>query len=44
MELFLAHFRQTGYTLEQEFLGIKAFGTIEPANLRAILSTNSKGS
>ncbi|OQU99595.1 hypothetical protein CLAIMM_05205 [Cladophialophora immunda] len=40
MELFLFHFRQTGSTLEQVFLGTKAFGTIEPANLEAILSTN----
>jgi hypothetical protein len=44
MELFLFHFRQTGSTLEQVFLGTKAFGTIEPANLEAILSTNFKGS
>lgn len=43
MELFLFHFRQTGSTLEQVFLGTKAFGTIEPANLEAILSTNFKG-
>lgn len=43
MELFLFHFRQTGSTLEQVFLGTKAFGTIEPANLEALLSTNFKG-
>jgi hypothetical protein len=43
MELFLFHFRQTGNTLEQKFLGTKAYGTIEPANLEAILSTNFKG-
>jgi hypothetical protein len=43
MELFLFHFRQTGNTLEQVFLGTKAFGTIEPANLEALLSTNFKG-
>jgi hypothetical protein len=42
MELFLFHFRQTGSTLEQKFLGTKAYGTIEPANLEAILSTNFK--
>ncbi|KIW02606.1 hypothetical protein, variant [Verruconis gallopava] len=42
MELFLFHFRQTGNTLEQVFLGTKAFGTIDPANLEAILSTNFK--
>ncbi|PSN58810.1 cytochrome P450 alkane hydroxylase [Corynespora cassiicola Philippines] len=39
MELFLFHFRQTGSTLEQEFLGTKAYGTIEPANVETILST-----
>ena len=43
MELFLFHFRQTGSTLEQKFLGTKAYGTIEPANLEAIFSTNFKG-
>ncbi|KAF1843674.1 cytochrome P450 alkane hydroxylase [Cucurbitaria berberidis CBS 394.84] len=42
MELFLFHFRQTGNTLEQKFLGTKAYGTIEPANLEAIFSTNFK--
>ncbi|ETI21603.1 hypothetical protein G647_07950 [Cladophialophora carrionii CBS 160.54] len=39
MELFLFHFRLWGTTLEQVFLGSQAFGTIEPANLEAILST-----
>ncbi|ETI28814.1 hypothetical protein G647_01266 [Cladophialophora carrionii CBS 160.54] len=43
MELFLFHFRQTGNTLEQVFLGTKAFGTIEPVNMEAILNTNFKG-
>ena len=43
MELFLFHFRQTGNTLEQVFLGTQAFGTVDPANLEAILSTNFKG-
>jgi hypothetical protein len=43
MELFLFHFRQTGSTLEQKFLGTKAYGTIEPANLEAIFSTGFKG-
>lgn len=43
MELFLLHFRQTGNTAEQVFLGTSAFDTIEPANLEAILSTKSKG-
>jgi hypothetical protein len=43
MELFLFHFRQTGNTLQQIFLGTPAFGTIDPANLEAILSVNFKG-
>ncbi|EXJ96107.1 hypothetical protein A1O1_01233 [Capronia coronata CBS 617.96] len=42
MELFLFHFQQTGNPLEQVFLGTKAFGTIEPANLEAMLATNFK--
>jgi cytochrome P450 len=40
MELFLFHFRLWGTTLEQVFLGTRAFGTIEPRNLEVILSTN----
>ena len=43
MELFLFHFRQTGSTLEQCFLRIQSFDTIEPANLEAMLSTNFHG-
>lgn len=43
MELFLFHFRQTGWTLEQVFLGVPAFGTVEPANMEAILSSNFNG-
>lgn len=43
MELFLFHFRQTSFTLEQVFLGTPALGTIDPANMEAILSTNFKG-
>lgn len=43
MELFLFHFRQTGWTLEQVFLGVPAFGTVDPANMEAILSPNFKG-
>lgn len=39
MELFLFHFRLWGTTLEQVFLGTQAFGTIEPRNLEAILSS-----
>jgi hypothetical protein len=43
MELFLFHFRQTGYTLQQFFLRNRAFGTVDPANLEAVLSTSFKG-
>ncbi|KAH6716445.1 cytochrome P450 alkane hydroxylase [Leptodontidium sp. MPI-SDFR-AT-0119] len=42
MELFLFHFRQTGHTLEQVFLGSPVFGTVEPANMEAILSSHFK--
>ncbi|EUC27677.1 hypothetical protein COCCADRAFT_9781 [Bipolaris zeicola 26-R-13] len=42
MQLFLFHFQQTGSTLEQKFLGTKVFGTMEPANLEAVLSTQAK--
>jgi cytochrome P450 len=42
MELFHFHFQQTGHTLKQVFLGTPAYGTIEPANLEAIMSTNFK--
>ena len=43
MELFMFHFRQTGTTVEQVYIGTTAFDTIEPANLEALLSTNFKG-
>jgi hypothetical protein len=43
MELFMFHFRQTGNTIEQVFIGTTAFDTIEPANLEAMLSTKFKG-
>lgn len=43
MELFLFHFRQTGYTLQHIFLRAPAFGTVEPANLEAILSSKFNG-
>jgi hypothetical protein len=43
MELFLFHFRQTGYTLQQMFLRARAFGTVDPANLEAIFSSRAKG-
>ena len=43
MELFLFHFRQWGYTLEQVFLGTQAFGTVDPINLAAMLSNNFEG-
>ena len=42
MELFLFHFRQTGNTVEQCFIGTTAFDTIDPANLEALLSTKFK--
>lgn len=43
MELFLFHFRQTGYTLKQVILKTAAYGTVDPANLEAMLSTNFTG-
>lgn len=43
MDLFTFHFRDVGNTLEQKFLGTKAFGTIEPRNLEAIMSSKEKG-
>ncbi|MCJ1388136.1 hypothetical protein MMC18_000981 [Xylographa bjoerkii] len=39
MDLFSFHFSDVGYTLEQKFLGTIAYGTIEPVNLEAILSS-----
>ncbi|KAF5137023.1 Cytochrome P450 monooxygenase fsdH [Metarhizium anisopliae] len=42
MELFLFHLRQTGYTLQQLFLRSLAFGTVDPANLEIIFSSNFK--
>lgn len=38
MELFLFHFRQTGYTLKQVFLMTPAYGTVDPANLEDALN------
>lgn len=43
MELFLFHFRQTGYTLKQVFLMTPAYGTVDPANLEVMFSTNFSG-
>ena len=43
MELFLFHFQDVGSTLEQKFLGTPAYGTIEPRNLEAMLSSNFNG-
>ena len=43
MELFLFHFQDVGSTLEQKFLGTPAYGTIEPRNLEAMLSSNFTG-
>ncbi|MCJ1462955.1 hypothetical protein MMC07_001559 [Pseudocyphellaria aurata] len=39
MDLFTFHFQDVGYTLEQKFLGTIAFGTVEPKNLEAMLSS-----
>ncbi|KAJ5114025.1 hypothetical protein N7456_002559 [Penicillium angulare] len=43
MGLFTFHFRDVGNTLEQKFLGTKAFGTVEPRNLEAMMSSKEKG-
>lgn len=43
MEIFTFHFRQTGNTVEQVFIGTTAFATIKLANLEALLSTSFKG-
>ena len=43
MELFLFHFRQTGYTVKHVFLSITAYATCDPANIEAIQLTNFKG-
>ena len=43
MALFLYHFRRWGDTLEQVFLDQRAFGTIDPQNLEALLSTQFNG-
>jgi len=40
MELFSTHFKIWGPTLKHKFLGAEAIGTIEPQNLRAMLSTH----
>ncbi|PGH16458.1 hypothetical protein AJ79_01789 [Helicocarpus griseus UAMH5409] len=42
MELFTFHFRDVGNTLEQRFLGTRAFGTIDPKNLEAMMSSKMK--
>lgn len=43
MELFAFHFKDVGSTLEQCFLGTRAFGTIEPRNLEAMMSSRFQG-
>jgi hypothetical protein len=43
MELFTFHFEDVGNTLEQKFLGTRAFGTIDPKNLEAMLSKRFHG-
>ncbi|KKZ64976.1 hypothetical protein EMCG_09121 [[Emmonsia] crescens] len=42
MELFAFHFSDVGNTLEQKFLGTSAFGTIDPKNLEAMMSSKVK--
>ncbi|KAJ5984237.1 hypothetical protein N7481_006336 [Penicillium waksmanii] len=42
MDLFTFHFKDVGTTLEQKFLGTIAFGTIEPRNLEAMMSSQEK--
>ena len=37
------HFQQLGPTIEHVFLGTRAFGTIEPRNIAAMLGTNHAG-
>lgn len=43
MDVFHFHFMDVGNTLEQRFLGTSAFGTIEPENLQAMMSTKIEG-
>ena len=43
MELFLFHFQDVGSTLEQKFLGTVAYGTIDPENIEAMLSSKFAG-
>lgn len=44
MDLFTFQFNDVGNTLEQKLLGTRSFGTIEPKNLEAMLSTRFGGS
>lgn len=39
LELFLFHFQRCGTTLEHTFLGVRALGTIDPANIAVMLGT-----
>lgn len=43
MELFLFHFCQMGYTLKLVFLLTPVFGTVDLANLQAMLSLKFLG-
>jgi hypothetical protein len=43
MELFLFHFRQTGWTLQQIFLLTPAYGTVDPENLEAMFLSRFSG-
>lgn len=42
MELFLFHFRQTGWTLKQVFLGTPAYGTVYPETWRHCCCRSSR--
>ena len=43
MDLFHLHFTDVGTTLEQKFLGTIAYGTTEPKNLEAMMSSKIDG-
>jgi hypothetical protein len=43
METFLNFHRSYGWTFQNTLLGATSWGTVEPENLEAILSSNFKG-
>ena len=43
MELFKFHFEDVGATLKKNLLGTTAYGTMEPNNLEAMLSSSFGG-